>query len=106
MNGLPIAPHWDVTGNPVPDCTGRYELTEAYNNKDCYKRKDSAYFIWYYPPDDIYYVSNILGDTSEDAWYRVKTIEGTYLPFPKVTGVPVFAKTTYEPPDDYQIPKL
>lgn len=106
MNDLPIAPHCDVTGNPVPDCTGRYILAGQHNGKDYYRREDSAWFIWWYPFGvDEWWISVAL-DNADAGWYRASPdMLGAYTAF-HAGGVPVFAKTTYEPPADYQIPKL
>lgn len=106
LNDLPFIFDAIVTGDPDPDCRGTYELTGVHDGKDYYKRKDSAWFIWYWPLTDRWFITSLLGSFEPEGWAHDKIIEGTYTPWWPATGNPVVTLEIRPPPPDYQIPKL
>jgi len=107
LNGLPFIFDAIVTGNPTPDCKGTYELAGTYNDKDYYKRSDSAYWIWYYPPEDSWAISDALGSWVNFLWNRYKTIRGTYNPAGNASGNPIVKLEIHsQPPPSYNPPGL
>ncbi|MBA7655555.1 hypothetical protein ES703_63461 [subsurface metagenome] len=106
MNGLPFIFDAIVTGDPVPDCTGTYELGGTYDGKNYYKRKDSAYYLWYRSEVDYWVLDDGFIDHPVYIWRHKSTLEGTYVPLHPATGNPIVKIELRPPPLDYQIPKL
>lgn len=106
LNGLPFYFDAFVTGNPVPDCTGKYVDAGEYENARYYERTDSAYFIWYHEGTAYWYISPTLGLKAMTFWTRQYTISGVYTPGPSYSGNPIVKLQVQPPPADYQIPRL
>jgi len=106
LNGLPFIFDAIVTGNPDPDCTGKYELAGVYNGKDYYEQTDSTRFIWWDSANQRWYITIALGSGRPSGWWRTPVIKGTYEPSFHVAGNPVVALSLTPPPVNYQIPKL
>lgn len=106
LNDIPFPYDAIVTGDPDPDCKGTYEVAGTYNEKDYYKRKDSTYFLWYFPHWDWWIISTILGDRVVGYWRNELTFEGEYIRKEGFDGAPFVKLQLRPPPADYQIPKL
>lgn len=106
LNGLPFIFDTIVTGNPDPDCTGKYTLAGTYNEKDYYERDDSAYFIWWLPVTLNWFISIDPGEAFPAWENETHEIEGLYTPTLGYSGNPIVKIELRPPPIDYQIPKL
>lgn len=106
LNNIPFPFDAIVTGDPDPDCRDTYVLDGTFAGKDFYKRKDEAFFIWYYIEGDSWHISPTPGTMALDRWYRLYEIEGVYKPYKDYDGNPVVKIELRPPPTDYQIPRL
>jgi hypothetical protein len=79
-----------VTGNPVPDCTGRYEYAGLHDSRPYYKHVSLDFWIWWYDTLPEYILSSLLGDAN--GWYQdISDIDptaggGYFFPGIHVTG--------------------
>lgn len=67
-----------VTGNPWPDCTGKYILAGLYNGHDYYRRTDGAWYIWYAEAYDRWYIGYEFNGSFIPLWYHDTSIGGIY----------------------------
>lgn len=80
-----------TTGDPVPDCTGRYTYAGTHEGEPYYARLDSAYFIFWWSTNWV--ISITLGEVANGIpghWMRATT-EGTYDPGGAYSGNPEVA---------------
>lgn len=106
MNSLPIKPHWQASGTPVPNCKGTYVFGGTYHEKDYYRLGDK-WFVWWDTEDLEWTISPGLGILIPGSWGKVgDPVAGTYTADPGYSGTVIFSYVTYPVPIDYQIPKL
>lgn len=106
LNNLPFIFDAIVTGDPVPNCTGKYELAGTLYEKDYYRRKDGDYYIWWNSIDR-WIIGLTLEQVSPGHWFRISpNIVGEYAKSGSFTGTATVTLSLTPPPADYQIPKL
>lgn len=106
LNNLPFIFDAIVTGDPDPDCTGRYVLAGTYEDKDYYERTDSGYAIWWIGFFESWFITEAVDVPEAPMWSHYKTIEGTYDPWLHTYGHPIVRLQVQPPPADYQPPGL
>jgi len=106
LNDLPFLFDAIVTGNPGPDCTGKFIDAGIYANKPYYTRADSVYTLWYHTNTNRWIISTTVGEPVNPLWYRDWTIQGIYEHTLATTGNPFVTLSLSPPPPDYTIPKL
>lgn len=76
-----------VTGDITPDATGDYFQDGTYEGQPCYRRSDSAFWIWFWSYRAWWYISTTPG-TTIPRWGRMfPTIAGDYNPVSPYTGI-------------------
>lgn len=80
-----------ATGDPVPDCLGTYLYGGEHNGAPYYKHETKAFYIWYFPRDNVWILSVILGEPAGSNWWRLATSEGEYAPGGDFSGNPFVA---------------
>lgn len=106
MNGLPFLFDAIVTGDPSPDCTGKYELAGTHEKENYYQRTDGAWTLWWNGTDK-WIISLGIEDIFLGSWFNpTKNIEGLYRFFGEYSGMATVNLRLLPPPLDYYIPKL
>jgi len=83
----PPPPDYIVTGTLTPDATGDYFQDGTYEGQPCYRRTDSAFWIWYWSYRHWWYISTSPA-TTVPRWGRTHSnILGSYNPVPPYTGI-------------------
>lgn len=106
LNNLPFIFDAIVTGDPVPDCTGRYLLAGKYWGVDYYERTDSAYALWYIEGLLHWVITEAVDAPGAPIWFDGTRIEGTYTPGLGASGNPIVQLKVQPPPPDYEPPRL
>lgn len=106
LNGLPFILDAIVTGDPDPDCRGRYLLSESKSGgKYLYHRTDNAWFIFYVADLDRWYIGDDI-EAPSIFWWRLTTIKGKYGHTKPEWGNPFVSLAVQPPPPDYNPPNL
>lgn len=106
LNDLPFVLDAIVTGDPVPDCTGRYVLAGTYCGKDYYERTDSAYAIWIWCSKQIWIITEVVEVIAYPYWVNGFKITGDYEAGPYTAGDAIVRLQVQDPPLGYEPPRL
>ncbi|MBA7606366.1 hypothetical protein ES703_13514 [subsurface metagenome] len=106
LNDLPFVFDAIVTGDPDPDCTGRYIIIGKYNEKDLYQRTDGTWYIFYETESSKWYIGFEEREVFYGMWIGDTTIKGRYEGLKPVYKQAYVTLRVQPPPADYQIPHL
>lgn len=106
LNNIPFTFDAIVTGNPDPDCTGRYVLEGKFEGKDFYRRTDGVWCIFYKAEYNRWYISTDPIVPEWAIWYGNSTIQGKYEGGKPVWGTVWVTLQVQPPPPNYNPPKL
>ena len=81
-----------VTGELSPDATGTYFKTDDYAEHACYRRHDSAYYIWYNIYTSYWYISSEAGGGGQYSWFSEDMLSSGYTAQAEATGTATVAK--------------
>lgn len=87
--GEPPGPPYDyeLTGALTPDATGDYYEDGVHLGFPKYRREDSAYWIWRFPPANVWIIS-IFPESPGGSWRRYQPdVLGAYDPWAPFLGV-------------------
>lgn len=78
----------NVAGTLDPDATGDYTYA-GFCNSAPFFTIDSGFYLWWYPPDERWYLTQVLGTFGTRYWNSPSDpILGTYVPSEPEAGVP------------------
>ena len=106
LNNLPFILDAIVTGNPYPDCTGKYVLEGTYDGKDFYRRTDGVWCIFYKALYNKWYIASDPDVPVGGAWIGNSTIQGIYHGLKPEYGNAWVTLQVQPPPADYNPPGL
>lgn len=106
LNDLPFLFDAIVTGDPDPDCTGKYVLAEnKHNGANLYQITVGPWLIFYHSVLDRWYLTNDL-EAPTVFWWRPASIQGEYGHTKPEWGNPFVTLIVQPPPVGYEIPRL
>jgi len=80
---------YGVTGTLSPDATCNYTYFGIHEGKQCWRRNDGAFYLWWLEITDRWYISELLGDPGTSYWDRIDpNPAGLYGPQGEATGDP------------------
>lgn len=106
LNNLPFLFDAIVTGDPAPECTGKYILIDKYNEKDLYQRTDGVWYIFYKTETNKWYIGFKEGGVFYGQWIGNASIEGVYEGLKPIYGRAIVTLQVQPPPLDYNPPHL
>ena len=79
--------YYEVTGDPVPDCKGKYVFDGIFAGKKSYARIEGTFFISWYADWNDWIITDIKGSIISLVWRnQTHLITGTYSPGGEVEG--------------------
>lgn len=86
-------PAYNVTGILTPDCSCNYAAFGLHDGKECVRRFDGLWFIWYSNLYDSYFISHEIGNVAPPSWSNDKNIiTGEYTPGEGCTGIAIVSE--------------